>query len=171
MNKVSFPLDVIKKIDGICSKFPSNKPQSAVMMSLRVLQDQAGYLTKESMNMLAVLLNVPVACVYEVAHFYSLFRHKPHGKLCVKVCQGLPCALRGSMQLLQAFEQEFGIQCSQTTEDGMLTLMTTGCQAACTQAPVVLMNDCDVETISNAEALSAWRKKWLCVQDKEDGAA
>ena len=170
MSDAIFSPSLLKKIEIIRAKFPAERVQSAVVMSLRAIQDDQGYLTQASMQQLADLLAVPVIAILEVAHFYSLYRHKAQGKVCVKVCLGLPCALSGSYGLLASLERSLGLRCGETSPDGQWTLLTTGCQAACVQAPVVIVNDRDLETLTDETAVVAWKQRWedVFVQDQSE---
>lgn len=158
---MNIPKEVLQGIDGIILKFPLDKACSAVLMSLRLIQDHDGYLTRDRMDQLASYLDMPKMTVYEVAHFYSLFRHEKQGRVCVKVCQGLPCALNGAKDVLHALESELEISVGESSKDGQWTLLTTECQASCVKAPVVLINDEDIESLKNIEDITNMKKRYL----------
>jgi bidirectional [NiFe] hydrogenase diaphorase subunit len=78
--------------------------------------------------------------VYGVATFYHLFSLKPNGAHTCVVCLGTACYVKGGNQILEALEQELGIQVGQTTEDGKVSLMAARCLGACGIAPAVVMD-------------------------------
>ena len=107
------------------------------------------------MQLVADYLNMPPVRVYEVASFYSLYSHKPRGKFVFKVCDSLSCCLRGAFDVITFLEQELGIGLNQTTADGLFTLATVECLAACTDAPVVIINDSEYHKNVTRDSLRA----------------
>lgn len=129
------------QIDIWIKKFPSNQRQSAVMMALKVIQAERGYLDEDNMTIVAEYLNMPPVRVYEVASFYSLYVMKPTGRYVIKVCDSLSCCLKGAWDVISFLEKELNIKKNQTTDDKQFTLATAECLAACTDAPVIIIND------------------------------
>jgi NADH-quinone oxidoreductase subunit E len=78
--------------------------------------------------------------VHSVAGFYTMLYEKPKGKYLIQICNDLPCALRGGDDLLRIVSEHLGIQPGETTEDGLFTLETIMCIAACDKAPVMQIN-------------------------------
>ena len=64
-------------IDPWIAKFPAGQERSAVIMALRIVQDNRGCLTNEAMQDVADYLLCSFVEVAEVASFYSLYRTKP----------------------------------------------------------------------------------------------
>ncbi|GAB7015490.1 NADH-quinone oxidoreductase subunit NuoE [Methanogenium cariaci] len=93
------------------------------------------------MRAVAAYLDVPESRVYSVATFYKALSLVPLGKNVIKMCDGTACHIRGSPEILKAFEKELGISNGETTEDGLFTLQTVNCLGACALAPVVTIND------------------------------
>lgn len=93
------------------------------------------------MRSVAEYLNVPESRVYSVATFYKALSLVPLGKNVIKMCDGTACHIRGSPEVLKAFEKELGIKNGETTEDGLFTIQTVNCLGACALAPVVTIND------------------------------
>ena len=92
------------------------------------------------MRSVASYLDVPESRVYSVATFYKALSLVPLGKNVIKMCDGTACHIRGSPEILRAFEKELGIKNGDTTEDGVFTLQTVNCLGACALAPVVTVN-------------------------------
>ncbi len=120
------------------AEFP--KANSALLPLLHRIQTEEGYLSENTINDVAELLQLPVPYVESVVSFYSLYFQKPVGKRVIHVCVGLSCALNGSDQLMHHLEGKLGIQEGQTTQDGEVTLLEAECLAACDLAPVAQVN-------------------------------
>ena len=144
--------DEIKKIIG---KYPSGRQHSAVMPILTLAQDQiGGWLTLSAMNEVAAILDMPPARVYEVASFYSMYRHAPVGKHVVEICTTTPCMLRGSDKIVEACERHLGIKMGENTADGMFSLAEVECLGACVNAPMLQIGADTYEDL-NAETAVA----------------
>jgi NADH-quinone oxidoreductase subunit E len=123
------------------AKFPADQKQSAVMACLSIVQQEQGWVSPESEQVVAEVLGMPVMAVHEVTTFYNMYNQKPVGKFKLNVCTNLPCQLRGGAQALAHLEHKLGVQAGETTADGMFTLQPSECQGACADAPVLLVND------------------------------
>ena len=123
------------------AKFPAEQKQSAVMACLAIVQQEQGWVSPASEQVVADYLGMPVMAVHEVTTFYNMYNQKPVGKFKLNVCTNLPCQLRGGQQALQHLAQKLGVQAGETTPDGLFTLQPSECQGACADAPVLLVND------------------------------
>lgn len=128
-------------IDIEVSKYPAEQKQSAVMSALRIVQQELGWLSKESMQDIAAYLGMPPIAVYEVASFYNMYDLNPVGKHKITVCTNLPCALSGGVHAAEYVKQKLGIEFNETTVDGLFTLKEGECMGACGDAPVLLVNN------------------------------
>lgn len=135
--------DQCAAIEAERKKFPAEQARSSIMAALKIVQAQTGWLESKHLQAVAAHLGVPVIEVSEVATFYTMFHLKPVGRFVIKVCDSISCHLCGSHQLLTDLEQYLEIKMGQTTADGMFTLGEAECLAACTQAPVMIINDRD----------------------------
>jgi NADH-quinone oxidoreductase E subunit len=132
----------LKRKDEIAARYPDSHPRGALMPLLDLAQRQnGGWLSREAMDYVADMLDMPAIRVYEVATFYSMFHLKPVGKHCVGVCTTTPCWLRNSEAIVKACKDTLGIDISATTADGLFTLGELECLGACVNAPVVQIND------------------------------
>ena len=96
-----------------------------------------GWLSTESLDYVAELLQITPIEVYEVATFYSMYNLKPVGKYLFEVCQTGPCMLLGSDDIIQYIGEKLGIKPGETTTDGLFTLKTVECLGACGYAPMM----------------------------------
>jgi NADH-quinone oxidoreductase subunit E len=123
------------------AKFPADQKQSAVMACLSIVQQELGWVSPDSEQVVAEVLGMPVMAVHEVTTFYNMYNQKPVGKFKLNVCTNLPCQLRGGAQALAHLEHKLGVHAGETTADGLFTLQPSECQGACADAPVLLVND------------------------------
>jgi NADH-quinone oxidoreductase subunit E len=113
-----------------------------LLTALYIVQEQEGYLTPEAFKRVAERLDMPEAEVYCTASFYTLFRTEPVGRYTIQVCRGLSCYLvDGAERLVEYLERKLGVKDGEMTPDGMFTLETVQCLAACGNAPAMRVND------------------------------
>ncbi len=118
----------------------SHKP-GATMVVLSDLQNKIGFISDEMQIYVAKKLEVPVSKVHGVVTFYSFFTTTPRGKHTVKFCMGTACYVGGVPQLIEKAKQVLGINLGETTADGNITLEACRCVGACSQAPVIVVDD------------------------------
>jgi NADH-quinone oxidoreductase subunit E len=135
---VKFSENDLGKVQEIIAHYPAGKQKSALLPVLHLAQDTfGGWLSTETMDYVASLLQIEPIEVYEVATFYSMYHLKPVGKYVFEVCQTGPCMLRGSDDIIQYITQTLGIRAGETTSDGLFTLKTVECLGACGYAPMM----------------------------------
>ena len=127
------------EIDQILARH-KNTP-GAVMVVLNDLQNQIGFISKPMQAYVARQLGVPLGAVHGVVTFYSFFTTRPRGKHTIKFCMGTACYVGGTQQLIEKSKQILGVDIGQTTEDGLITLEVCRCVGACSQAPVVVVDE------------------------------
>ena len=113
----------------------------AVMLVLNALQSKVGYISEPMQAYVAKKLRVPIAAVHGVVTFYSFFTTKARGKHTVKFCMGTACYVGGVPQLIEKAKQISGTEMGDTTPDGNVTLEICRCVGACSQAPVITVDD------------------------------
>jgi NADH-quinone oxidoreductase subunit E len=135
---MKFSDDKLKEVQRIISFYPEGKQKSAVIPVLHLAQQEfGGWLSAETMDYVASLLQLEPIEVYEVATFYSMYNLKPVGKYMFEVCQTGPCMLNGSDVIIKYIHDKLGINPGETTSDGLFTLKTVECLGACGYAPMM----------------------------------
>src|SRR5690554_4101311 len=120
----------------------ANKERSgAVMLVLNEVQSKVGHVSPHMQAYIAGRLNVPPGQVHGVVTFYSFFKTQPRGKHTIKFCLGTACYVAGVPQLIEKAQQMLNIKLGQTTPDGQITLEECRCVGACSQAPVVVVDE------------------------------
>jgi NADH-quinone oxidoreductase subunit E len=138
MSKVEFSPDTLALAQRIIKRYPEGRQKSALLPLLHVAQAEFdGWLSPETMDYVASLLNIKPIEVYEVASFYTMYNMKPVGKCLIEVCRTGPCWLRGADDIVEHFEKKLGIKEGETTADGMFTLKTVECLGSCGTAPML----------------------------------
>lgn len=133
--------DALKRIDREVAKYPADQKQSAVMAALAIAQEEKGWLSKDTIEYVAVYLEMAPMAAYEVASFYNMYDLTPVGKYKLTVCTNLPCALSGGVHAADYVKEKLGIDFNETTPDGKFTLKEGECMGACGDAPVMIVNN------------------------------
>jgi NADH-quinone oxidoreductase E subunit len=131
--------DFVAEVHRLRSRYPDSR--SAVMGALRLAQENhGGWLPPEALREVAVAMDLTPAQVEAVATFYDMYNLEPVGRHIVEVCTNLSCALVGAKQVVDAFEEQLGIEAGETSEDGEVTLRLIECAGGCGYAPVVVVD-------------------------------
>lgn len=136
-----FTVQARAEIDRNIAKYPADQKQSAVMAALVVAQDQLGWVTPESIQEIADILEMQPIAVQEVATFYNMYDTKPVGKFKLAICTNLPCELSGGTRAGEYLKKKLGIDYNETTPCGTFTLKEGECMGACGDSPVMLVNN------------------------------
>lgn len=136
------------EITTVLAKYPAARKASAVMPMLYIAQRQMGQQTGSAwiplvaMDEIARRLEVAAIRVYEVASFYTMFNTQPIGRYHLQVCTTTPCWLRGSDDVTHACKKVTGINnFGETSADGLFTLTQVECLGACSNAPILQVDD------------------------------
>ena len=113
----------------------------ATMVISNELQSQIGHISPSMQAYVAQELKVPYGAVHGVVSFYSFFTTQPRGRHTIKFCMGTACYVGGMPQLIEKARQQLGIEMGQTTKDGAMTLEVCRCVGACSQAPVIVVDE------------------------------
>ncbi|MBI3971177.1 MAG: NAD(P)H-dependent oxidoreductase subunit E [Chloroflexi bacterium] len=119
--------------------------RAALMPALWMAQQEHGWLSRETVEEVAELLDMHPTDVAAVASFYVMFNHRPVGKKIVEVCENPSCVINGATETLHRICERLGIPAGAhhggaTTADGEFTVRPTECVAACDKAPVIQVN-------------------------------
>ena len=126
------------KIDKVVKKY--NNDSSMLVSILQDSQTEIGYLPKEALIDLHIILDVPLSQVYSVATFFKAFSLIPRGRHQISVCTGTACHVRGSESILETFERELNIKDGESDKELDFTLETVNCVGACALGPIVIID-------------------------------
>ncbi len=136
-----------KEISKEISKFPEKK--AALLPALHIAQKEQGWISKETMEEIASIIEIKPIEVMEVVSFYTMFNMKPVGKYHLQVCTNLSCSLLNSRHMVNYLQDKLGIKTGETTEDNKYTLSTVECLGSCGTAPMMQVNDEFHENLTN----------------------
>jgi NADH-quinone oxidoreductase subunit E len=127
------------EIEAIMKKYPIRR--SGVMDVMYLVQDEDGWISPEMMTEIAEVCSMQPSEVMEMASFYTMYHREPVGKNVFWVCGTLPCALCGADGLFDYLKEKLGADVDEVTEDGLFTVKRIECLGACSEAPLMLVND------------------------------
>jgi NADH:ubiquinone oxidoreductase subunit E len=130
----------------------------ATMLVLTLVQEQLGFVSLEMQRYLSRELGIPLSHLYGVLTFYSSFRMQPIGRHKISICLGTACYVRGGMTVVEKFQQVLGAKVGETTPDNRFTLEICRCVGACSQAPVVMIDDDITGQINPQDVAKVLRK-------------
>jgi len=113
--------------------------EAAGIEALKVVQDNRGWVSDESLYAIADLLSMNVAELEGVATFYNLIYRHPVGQNVIHICDSVSCHLTGYNQVLAAIKTHLNIEYGQTTSDKKFTLLSNVCLGGCDKAPVMMI--------------------------------
>ena len=116
---------------------------------LQRAQQEFGYLPETVVDEIARLSGVPASRIYGIITFYAQFSTVPSGRHKICVCHGTACHVAGASRITEAFEQVLRVSDGATTGDMEFTLDAVACMGACSQAPVMRI---DEDTYGNLSA-------------------
>jgi NADH-quinone oxidoreductase subunit E len=100
LNITEFNRETLDLVNKIIKRYPEGRQKSALLPVLHIAQaENQGWLSSETMEYVASLLDIQPIEVFEVASFYSMFNLQPVGNCVIEVCQTGPCMLKGSEEI------------------------------------------------------------------------
>ena len=138
---MNFSAPTLARFAREVAKYPADQKASAVMACLAIVQQELGFVSRETEEGVAAVLGMPVIAVHEVTTFYNMYNQQPVGRFKLNVCTNLPCALRDGDKALAHLCRKFGVEPYGTSADGLFTVQPSECLGACADAPVMLVND------------------------------
>ena len=130
----------------------------STMVVLTLTQERLGYVSPAMQHYISDALDVPLSHIYGVLTFYSFFRMSPIGRHQISICMGTACYVRGGPTLVEKFQQVLGVKVGETTDDNRFTLEICRCVGACSQAPVVMIDDDVVGRVQPQDVAKALRQ-------------
>jgi NADH-quinone oxidoreductase subunit E len=113
-----------------------DKPGNLIMI-LHKVQEEYGFVSRESADTVAQMLDIPLATIYGVLSFYHFFKMTKPGEHNIQVCLGTACYLKGGEMLIDELTGLLGIEIGAVTEDGKFSLEGVRCVGCCGLAPVM----------------------------------
>ena len=127
------------RIQELIGKYPQKR--SALIPALRLVQEEAGYVSQELRCEMAPLFDLSPNEVQEVASFYTMIHTKPVGRYVLQVCTNISCMLCDAGGILDHLKAKLGVRPGETTPAGKYTLLEVECLGSCGTSPVMQVND------------------------------
>jgi NADH-quinone oxidoreductase subunit E len=128
-----------KKIEDLLFKY-SHASRDNLIPILQEIQDEIGFLSEESIVLVAKHLNMPTSKIYGLATFYNQFWFQPKAKYHIQVCHGTSCHMEGALNIIDFLEKKYNLKVGQTSRNGQFSLEVVPCLGACAQSPVISIN-------------------------------
>jgi NADH-quinone oxidoreductase subunit E len=133
--------------------------QAACIEAMKIIQRHRGWVSDESIQDIARLLEMTPDELDSVATFYNLIFRRPVGKHVILMCDSVSCWIMGYEGLRKHLTQRLGINLGETTPDGRFTLLPVVCLGTCDHAPA-LMIDNDLYRDLDPEKIDAILEKY-----------
>jgi NADH-quinone oxidoreductase subunit E len=129
----------IEEIESAATHYPLKR--AAGIEALKIVQRYRGWISDETLNEVAAVLEMSPTDLDAVATFYNLIFRRPVGRHVILVCDSVSCWIVGYEHLIDHLTKRLGIGLGETTEDGRFTLLPHVCLGACDQAPVMMVDE------------------------------
>jgi NADH-quinone oxidoreductase subunit E len=113
---------------------------SAIIPALFQVQKEKGWVSPESIQELAQIMDIPPAQINEVATFYTMFNKKPTGKYHIQVCTNITCSMKKGRELTDYIANKLGVKETEVSSCGRYTVSRVECLGSCDTAPVLQVN-------------------------------
>jgi NADH-quinone oxidoreductase E subunit len=139
MLEYKFSEDQKEEITRILSRYPVKT--SALLPLLTLVQRADRVVSPGAMVAIGKKLDISPAYVQSVLSFYTMYHTEKVGKYMILFCINISCQLNGCDKLLEHTAKKLNIKVGETTSDEKFTLHREECLAACTEAPMMRVND------------------------------
>jgi NADH:ubiquinone oxidoreductase subunit E len=130
------------EVEGIVSLVDKHRGERGGLIAiLDEVQRKDGYLSRETIEVVADRTGRSLVDVYGVATFYKSFSLEPRGRHVCSVCVGTACHVRGAPAVAAEVTRQLGVEPGETTEDMEFTLLTVNCLGACALGPIVVADN------------------------------
>ena len=136
-----FPPEAMARIEKKLRRYPTK--QAALLPVLWIAQETWGWISRESAEEVARILDLPTSHVDGVLTFYTMYNLRPTGRNLLQFCTSISCHFAGAGDLVEHCARRLGIGLEETTTAGKFTLVEVECIAGCDPAPPVLVNATD----------------------------
>ncbi len=134
------------RLDKAVSRYPDRR--AALLPMLGYAQERNGWVSDESMEEIAIALDLTPAYVRSVATFYTMYNKRPVGRHLIQVCTCISCHLLEADEVFERFLAETGTRAGEISRDGKFTVIEAECLGACGFATAVQVNDRYFENVT-----------------------
>jgi NADH-quinone oxidoreductase subunit E len=139
-------LDLPRLVDEVVQKHGAT--QDAIIPILSEINRSLGYIPAAALPEIRRHIRIPQeglfladSHLFSAASFYQMFSLQPIGKHVVRFCESAPCHVMGGRPVIEALQDELGLQPGETSNDMKWSLLMTSCLGVCSVGPVFLVDD------------------------------
>jgi NADH-quinone oxidoreductase subunit E len=129
----------IADIENEISHLPNR--DSAAIDALKIVQSYRGWISDESLNAIAELLDMSAGELDSIATFYNLIYRQPVGEKVILYCDSVSCWLMDGDVVCEKIKQKLGVDYGGTTADNKYTLLPVTCLGDCDHAPAMMVGE------------------------------
>src|SRR5262245_54592468 len=97
--------ETIVRAKEIIARYPEDRPRSALLPMLHLVQSEQGYVSAEGIAFCADTLGLTRAEVGAVATFYTMYKRRPAGDWLVSVCTNTMCDVLGGRRVYEMLSE------------------------------------------------------------------
>lgn len=155
------PAELEHQVNTAISQYPPEHKRSAALPLLHLWQEHFGFISDDGIRWIAEKLELQPINILELVTFYPMLRQEKTGKIHIRVCRTLSCAMAGSYRLMESLCASTGFHQERedhppvlVSADGNTSIEFVECLASCGTAPVCMVNDdlhenVDLNSIAN----------------------
>lgn len=114
---------------------------SAAIDALKIVQSYRGWISDESLNAIAELIDMSAGELDGIATFYNLIYRQPVGEQVILYCDSVSCWLMDGDVVCEKIKQKLGVDYGGTTADNKYTLLPVTCLGDCDHAPAMMVGE------------------------------
>ena len=141
-----FEGEYAERFEKILTRYPTKR--AALLPVLHLAQEVRGWISPQTIERVAELLELTPAQVLATASFYTMYNLKPVGRYLIQVCTNIACDLCGAGPVLKRFLQETKTRLGDVSKDGKYTVIETECLGACGYPTAVFINERFYESVT-----------------------
>lgn len=124
-------------VTSILKKYPKHKDSIIEILHDIQNHDPQNYLKEESLIKVSNYLNLPLAQIYGIVGYYSMFSLEPRGKFVIQICKSPICGMMGSQSIYDAVKSKI----DSLSNKSLFTIEKVECLGQCSQSPCMMVNN------------------------------
>jgi NADH-quinone oxidoreductase subunit E len=116
------------------------RKRAACVETLKIVQRHRGWVSDESLQDAASVLEMTAHELDSVATFYNMIYRRPVGSHVIHMCDSISCWIMAQHELYEHLRKKLEIDWGQTTSDNKFTLLPVPCLGACDHAPAMMID-------------------------------
>ena len=147
-----------QEIEAEIPRYPTKR--AVCIDAMKIVQRHRGWLSDESLQDIAQLLEMSLDDLDGVATFYNLLFREPVGRHVVLLCDSVSCWIMGYDRLRERVCGKLGVRLGETTADGRYTVLPIVCLGTCDHAPAMMVDQDlhrDLDPEKAAQALDNYK--------------